>query len=134
MSISHHPRVVKIAKILGVALAVLIVVIVIMVITKTVRTPDHEVIDEEQKGTKRVVTVEVDDDKRLNGVFDDVVDDLNEDTLYRVRIECSTGAHEDAPNLLATGTYAGGDSAGSWGMAPYEREFDGERDAECPVE
>ncbi|MEU3098521.1 hypothetical protein ABZ690_28145 [Streptomyces sp. NPDC006967] len=96
--------------------------------------PDYTVVQQDDSGNQRSVTVEVDSTKSLRAVFDDVVKDLTDEAGYLIEINCSTGGTPSLDNRLANGNLAiGRIGAASTGLDDGETRFEPVDGQTCPA-
>jgi ABC-type oligopeptide transport system substrate-binding subunit len=96
--------------------------------------PDYKVVEQDDSGNQRQITVEVNTTKNLRAVFDNVTKDLNDDAGYFVWINCSTGGTKSVDNRLANGKYAHGNiGAAATGLEDGGTEFSTNKGRSCPA-
>ncbi|MFF8679506.1 hypothetical protein ACF07F_16505 [Streptomyces sp. NPDC015237] len=98
------------------------------------KPPAYTVVDREEAGHTRQITIEVDSTKELRAVFDDATKDLSENAGYTVLINCSTGGTKSMDNRLANGTYAIGNfGSAATGLDDGEKQFEPVTGRTCPA-
>ncbi|MET9138890.1 hypothetical protein [Streptomyces parvulus] len=98
------------------------------------KPPAYTVVDREEAGHTRQITIEVDSTKGLRAVFDDATKDLSENAGYTVLINCSTGGTKSMDNRLANGTYAIGNyGSAATGLDDGEKQFEPVTGRTCPA-
>jgi len=127
----------KVAAIGSLAFLILIVIIAAAVDGSDkpdAKEPAYKVVQQDDSGNTRSVTVEVDSTKSLRSVFNAVTKDLDDEAGYWVQINCSTGGTKDVDNRLANGKYAvGRTGAATTGLKDGGTEFSTNAGRTCPV-
>jgi ABC-type oligopeptide transport system substrate-binding subunit len=96
--------------------------------------PAYKVVQQDNSGNQRQVTVEVDTTKDLRAVFDDVTDSLTDEAGYFISINCSSGGTGTSDNRLANGKYAVGNiGAAATGLDEGGSEFSTNKGRSCPA-
>jgi hypothetical protein len=96
--------------------------------------PPYRIVQQDDNGNARDVTVEVDTADRLNDVFNAVADSLTDPAGYFVRINCSTGGSSTADNRLAHGKVSVGQlGKATTGLDAGGQEFETNPGRDCPA-